>query len=119
MIAPAHLVGVGAVIGAVCRYAVGESLPDEQFPAGTLAVNVLGSFLLGLVVFAGFERGILQFVGVGFCGAFTTYSSFSFETVRLWETGERVRAGLYAGGTLVLAVAGVGLAALLVSVASL
>ena len=62
-----------------------------RFPWGTLAVNVLGSLLLGLVLGAGASGAasaeVLTLVGTGFCGALTTYSTFSFETVRLVEEG--------------------------------
>jgi CrcB protein len=77
-------------------------------------VNVLGSFVLGLVVFAGMNNEVLLFVGIGVCGSFTTYSLFSFQTVRLWEIGDRLRAGIYALGTLALCLVGAGLAAGLV-----
>ncbi len=113
----AHLVGTGGAIGAVLRYAVGQYVSNERFPFATLTVNVLGSFLLGLITFAGAGGDVLLFVGVGVCGSFTTYSSFSVETVRLWETGSRLRASIYAAGTLVaclLAVAGGWLIATLV-----
>ena len=78
-------------------------------------MNVIGSFVLGLVAFLGTSNEVVLFVGVGACGSFTTYSSFSFETVRLWETGDRLRATLYAVGTLGLCLIAAGCAALLVT----
>lgn len=111
MIEPAHLVGTGGAIGAVLRYLVGQWLVHDRVPVGTLAVNVGGSFVLGVVTFAGLSSDIGLLVGVGVCGSFTTYSSFSFETVRLWEAGDRVGAVLYAGGTFGVCVAAVALAA--------
>ena len=108
---PAHLLGTGGAIGAVLRYTVGQTLPDNRFPFSTLAVNVLGSFVLGFVVFTGFNSEIALFVGTGACGSFTTYSSFSVRSVRIWETGERVRASIYALGTLALCLTAAGLAA--------
>ncbi|MDX1744499.1 MAG: fluoride efflux transporter CrcB [Halobacteriales archaeon] len=114
---PGLLVGTGGVVGAVLRYAVSLRLDHEEFPTGTLAVNVLGSFVLGLVTFAGAETDVLLFVGTGACGAFTTFSSFSFETVRLWEDGSRGRAGLNAVGTLAAALIAIAIAWGLVQVA--
>ncbi len=109
-IPPAQLVGAGGALGAVLRYLVGEFVPSERFPFGTLAVNVLGSFALGVVTVAAASTDIVLFVGIGICGSFTTYSSFSVETVRLWESGSRLRAAIYAVGTLCLCLLAVGVA---------
>jgi CrcB protein len=114
-ILPPLLVGVGGALGALGRFAVTRYVPAETLPMGTLAVNVLGSFLLGLVTFAGAGENLLLFVGVGACGSFTTFSSFSFETVRLYERGHPWRAALNAVGTLLGAGLAVGLAWLLAS----
>ena len=113
---PAQLVGAGGALGALLRHAVTGRLGSEEFPVGTFAVNVLGSFALGLVAFLGAGNEVALFVGTGACGSFTTFSSFSFETVRLWETGERARAGVNAVGNLVGAGVALGLAWLLARV---
>ncbi|PSP69595.1 fluoride efflux transporter CrcB [Halobacteriales archaeon QH_6_68_27] len=113
-IAPAHLVGAGGALGAVLRHAVSQRVEAGEFPAGTLVVNVVGSFVLGFVVALGAESGVALFVGTGACGSFTTFSSFSVETVRLWETGARRRAFVNAAANLAGAVAAVGLAWVLV-----
>jgi CrcB protein len=91
-IAPAHLVGTGGAIGAILRYYVTQKTYMERFPLGTLTVNVLGTFMLGLIVFLSGNNSILLFLGTGACGSFTTFSSFSVETVQLWEAGDRIRA---------------------------
>ncbi|WP_224332847.1 fluoride efflux transporter CrcB [Haloprofundus halobius] len=106
---PAHLVGTGGAVGALLRYLVGELVDDESFPLSTLTVNVVGSFVLGVVTFAGVGDTALLLVGTGACGSFTTFSSFSFETVRLWETGERREA--VANATVNLVGAGLALGA--------
>ncbi|HMB50547.1 fluoride efflux transporter CrcB [Natronoarchaeum rubrum] len=113
---PAHLVGTGGAIGAVLRYAVGQLLAHDRFPFSTLAVNVAGSFVLGLVVFASVGNEVALLVGTGACGSFTTYSSFSVQSVGLWEDGDRLRAALYALGTLCLCVLAAGVAAGVVAV---
>jgi CrcB protein len=107
---PAHLVGIGGATGALLRYLVSEFVPAGEYPYGTIAVNVLGSFLLGLAVFAGIGGDTGLLVGTGLLGAFTTFSSFSFETVRLWETGDRRRAVGNLLGTFLGAVGAIGVA---------
>lgn len=107
-IQPAHLVGLGGAVGAVLRHVVGQRVAGAEFPTGTLVVNVLGTFVLGFVTFLGSADGVLLFVGTGACGAFTTFSSFSFETVRLWEEGDPLRAAT--NGLVNLVGAGLALA---------
>ncbi|WP_227355601.1 fluoride efflux transporter FluC [Haladaptatus salinisoli] len=88
---PAFLVGVGGMLGALSRHLVGRALPGER--RDTLAVNVVGSFVLGALTAGLTENSaMVTLFGTGFCGAFTTFSSFAFETVRLYERGERRRA---------------------------
>lgn len=110
MIEPIFLVGTGGAIGAVLRHYIGVWLQDVRVPIATLSVNVFGSFVLGLITFAHVTDHLLLFVGIGACGSFTTYSTFSLETIQLWENGEWLRATIYAGGTLLAAglAAGVG-----------
>jgi len=110
----ALLVGVGGAVGASSRYLVGRLLAHYSAPWATLAVNALGSFLLGVVVFGVNSSAAALVVGVGFCGAFTTFSSFSYQTVQLWEQGDRGRALLNAGGSLFGALLAFGSAWLLV-----
>ncbi|QCC58595.1 fluoride efflux transporter CrcB [Natrinema thermotolerans] len=111
---PAHVVGTGGAIGAVCRYLVGHwvssRLESGRLPLATFVVNVVGSFLLGLVVFAGASESTLRLVATGFCGSFTTFSSFSVETVRLYEDGDRVLAIGNAAAGLAGSLAAIGLA---------
>lgn len=116
---PAHLLGTGGAIGAVLRYMVGQLLVHDRFPFSTLVVNVVGSFVLGLIVFAGFDSEAVLFIGTGACGSFTTYSSFSAQTVRMWETGDRFRATIYSIGTLGVCLIAVGIAAGITSIIQL
>ncbi|WP_199174706.1 fluoride efflux transporter CrcB [Halegenticoccus soli] len=111
---PAHLLGTGGALGAVLRYLVGEAVPAEEFPVATLVVNVVGSFVLGLVTFGGVGGDVALFVGGGMCGAFTTYSSFSVQTVLLWERRTPLLAAVNAAGNLLSCVGAVWLARLLV-----
>ena len=74
----ALLVVLGACVGAPARLLLSRAVADEN---GTLLVNVLGSLLIGL--FAGLSTHLYALLGVGFCGAFTTYSTFAVEAVTL------------------------------------
>ena len=93
----------------------------RSFPLGTLSVNVLGSlssgFLTGLALYHAVPAVAKTVLGTGFCGAFTTFSTFAFETVRLGEDGsvQEGVANVVANtvGCLLAAAAGLGLAALL------
>jgi len=115
---PAYLVGTGAAVGAVARYLVANLVVKWQgsgpFPTATLVVNVIGSFVLGLVVLGGASDPAALLIGTGACGAFTTYSSFSVQTVRLWEDGKVGLAAVNAVGNFALSAAAVGVAWLLV-----
>jgi CrcB protein len=102
---PSLLIGLGGAVGAVLRHVVGVALDSERFPYSTLTVNVVGSGVLAAVIAVGFNRPLVLLVGTGACGAFTTFSSFAFETVRMWETGARGRAALNAAANLALALA--------------
>ena len=103
------LVAVGGLIGAVARYwlaGVVQRLSGASFPAGTLAVNLLGSFVLGTVMVLSLERGLIDadvrtLLAVGVCGGFTTMSTFSYETLALLRDGETALAMGNVGVTVV------------------
>jgi len=110
MASPFLLVGAGGVLGALARHLLGERI--ERGTLDTLAVNVLGSFALGVLVAVPAGDSLLLLAGTGFCGAFTTFSTFAFETVRLFETGHRRRAAGNAAANLAGALAAVALGSL-------
>ena len=96
------LVALGAAVGAPLRYAVSSTWDSRhRFHLGTAAVNVVGSFLLGLFSALALSDHALALLGVGFCGGFTTYSAFAVQTHQL---GPR-RGAAYAVGTISLALA--------------
>lgn len=81
---------LGAAVGAPLRYLTDrlvQSRHDSAFPWGTFVVNVAGSFVLGALVASRAGGPWAALLGVGFCGALTTYSTFGYETVRLVEDG--------------------------------
>lgn len=81
------LVALGAALGAPLRF-VSAHLLDERWHWGTLLVNTIGSFLLGLCTAIGLSGSALALVGTGFCGGLTTYSAFAVQThARGWRAG--------------------------------
>ncbi|MEU9788505.1 fluoride efflux transporter CrcB [Streptomyces phaeochromogenes] len=115
------LVIVGGMVGAPLRYLTDravQSRHDTVFPWGTFAVNVVGCLILGMLTgaaVAGAASSHLQLLlGTGLCGALTTYSTFSFETLRLAEDGARHYA---AANVIASVVVGLGAAFAGVSVA--
>lgn len=107
-------VSVGAAAGGVARFyltAFVQQRAGADFPAGTLVVNVTGSFLLGFLVRLLLQTALVTpemraLLTTGFCGGYTTFSTFSYETALLLEDGEYRRAGLYVGSSVALALAG-------------
>ena len=116
MSAPAWAAFIAAAAsGAVLRYVIDASVIDRTkglFPWGTLLINFTGSivlgFLTGLGLYHGFAKTPRVVLGTGFCGAYTTFSTFSFETVRLLEEGEAIEALGNALGTLLSCALGAG-----------
>ncbi|MGH7416860.1 MAG: fluoride efflux transporter CrcB [Candidatus Rokuibacteriota bacterium] len=104
------LVCLGGAVGTGARYLLGGLVVrwlGADFPYGTLLINVLGSFLVGLVQQVGLSTLLIPdtlrlVLTIGVMGGFTTYSSFSYETLKLAETGSWVGASLYVGLTTAL-----------------
>jgi CrcB protein len=106
------LVLLGGALGAPVRYVVDlivQSRHDSVLPWGTFAVNAAGSLVLGAtaggVAAAGGPGWVLTLAGTGFCGALTTFSTFSFETVRLAEEGALGAAAVNVAGSVVVGAA--------------
>ena len=115
-------VALGGALGAVSRYLVSGWIQDASasfFPWGTLGVNVAGSLLLGFALVwlqgtvASAEARAL--VTIGFMGSFTTFSTFSYETVAMLRDGQWWRAGAYVTGSLALGLVAIATGAVLAS----
>lgn len=95
-------VGIGGFFGSILRYAI-SNLPineNGEFPVKTLIINVVGSFLIGLIISyslkdKSIDPRIILLIKVGFCGGFTTFSTFSFETIDLIGNGKYGLAVIY------------------------
>lgn len=99
------LVVVGGAIGAPLRYLTDRTVQtwhETLFPWGTFAVNAAGSLVLGVLAGATVSSATYALVGTGLCGALTTYSTFSYETLRLAERGRGPLAGAYVCGSLLV-----------------
>lgn len=115
-------VALGGAFGAVCRHGVNlgaVKLLGHGFPYGTLAVNIIGSFLIGLVIASMAQswqasETLKFFIVTGFLGAFTTFSTFSLDAVTLWERKEYIQTALYMGGSVMVSIAALMLAMIIV-----
>jgi fluoride exporter len=100
----------GGILGTLARYFlqgwVQQRSSLETFPIGTLAINLIGSFILGLVIRLATGSTLINpdlraGLTIGFCGAFTTMSTFSYESMKLLADGEYWFAGMYVGGSVI------------------
>jgi fluoride exporter len=122
---PFLLVAVGGAIGSVARFAVGRWVDawfsGAEFPFGTFVVNIVGSFILGILALWVLERlppnfrGLYLLFGTGFCGGFTTFSTFEWETYKLVRDGSWWLAGFNVIGSVICGFVGIIAAAIVVS----
>ena len=104
-------VAIGAALGGVARYYLASAIQQRvgpTFPWGTLAINVSGGLLLGVLMryalaTPSVSAELRAFLTTGFCGGYTTFSTYSYETATLLEDGQYGRAGTYALASVVLA----------------
>ena len=116
------VVGIGGFVGTVCRYLIGL-LPigtDNAFPIKTLAINVIGSFLIGLIAAFSAKNSelnpqVVLMLRVGVCGGFTTFSTFAYESTELMKDGHVMLALGYILASIILGVLAIFLAQLLVN----
>ncbi|OUO78621.1 hypothetical protein B5F53_10070 [Blautia sp. An249] len=109
-------VGAGGCVGAVLRYLLGL-LPvwdKSPFPFSTLLINTIGAFIIGVVSgyamkHTGSNEYLILFLKTGLCGGFTTFSTFSLETLQLYRNGNFLSAGCYAAGSVLICVTAAGI----------
>ncbi len=104
------LVGLGGGLGSILRYVTGLVITTKLFPYATLTVNIIGSFIIGIIfALALKEQDLLSnwklFLATGFCGGFTTFSAFSLENMGLLQSGKTGLALMYIVLSIVLGIA--------------
>jgi fluoride exporter len=107
-------IAIGAAVGGVSRYYLSAAVQHRMgstFPWGTLVINVTGSLLLGFLMRYAISTPAVSvemraLLTTGFCGGYTTFSTYSYETAALIEDGQLGRAGTYALASVLLALAG-------------
>lgn len=105
-------VGAGGFIGAVLRYLITLIPLKTEFPLKTLAVNLIGCFVIGIIAQLAQDKlsdnaRLILFLKVGICGGFTTFSSFALETDELLHNGRYMAAVLYAAASVFIGIAAV------------
>ena len=98
------LIGIGGFLGAVCRFTLINELKKRilmSFPVPTMLVNIIGSFLLGLLVGLDLHKSVYVFAAIGFLGAFTTFSTFAVESVTLFQEKQKRCFLVYISGTFI------------------
>lgn len=97
---------IAGAIGTVCRYEIGKVITYQQFPMATLSVNALGSLLLGFLFakYAANQQQLFVILGIGFCGGFTTFSTFSLDLYKLLQAQQFLNFTAYLVLSLVLGI---------------
>ncbi|MDR3584227.1 MAG: fluoride efflux transporter CrcB [Desulfosporosinus sp.] len=111
------VIAIGGALGAMSRYGLGfwiSSKWNQGFPLGTFIINITGAFLLGFLNILFIEKLTISplwrlGIGVGFLGAYTTFSTFSYEVIMLLEGGSLLTAGLYTSLSVIVGFTGVAL----------
>ena len=109
------MISLGGVLGANARYLVAAWAAERfgtAFPYGTFIINITGSFALGLFMAFLQDRAFIHpnyrlFFATGFCGAYTTFSTFTYESLRLWQDGSVLLAFLNMAGSILVGMLGI------------
>ena len=102
-------IGIGGFIGSILRFVVQQAVDrtiQGTLPWGIFTVNIAGSLLIGIIMGVALHKNLLSdelrlFLATGFCGGFTTFSAFSFDSFKLVENGEYMHTLMYSGGSVI------------------
>jgi len=106
------LIGLGGALGSMLRYGTGLLIGQKMFPQATLFINVVGSFIIGMVMAYSLKSELFAanwklFLATGICGGFTTFSAFSFENLQLIQNGKFGMFAVYIAASLLLGIVAV------------
>lgn len=103
------LVGLGGILGSLSRFQLGKFVNKKstiKFPLGTFLINITGAILLGILTAMNFNKNIYAFLGDGFLGAYTTFSTFMYEGFSLFYNNKKLNAIFYIAISLILGIIG-------------
>lgn len=108
------LAGIGGAIGSILRYLFSQMIKSISFPLATFTVNILGSFLIGIIIalsirYSAFNSQWKIFLATGICGGFTTFSSFSMENLHLLQEGKWLTSLTYTVGSILIGIIATGI----------
>lgn len=105
------IVGLGGALGAICRYGISQLPISSIYPVATFVTNLIGAFIIGFVVGISEKKKvsdeIIIFIKTGFCGGFTTFSTFSLESMTLLKNGNYFVGSVYIILSILLCIIGV------------
>lgn len=103
------IVGIGGIFGGLCRFQLGKVISQKSnstFPVGTFIINISGAFLLGILTSVDPTKRTYLFLGDGFLGTYTTFSTFMYEGFNLFQGNEKLNAFTYILGSLIIGIVG-------------
>ncbi|MHC6180097.1 fluoride efflux transporter CrcB [Clostridium sp. JNZ X4-2] len=103
------LVGTGGILGSIARYGIGKAIlthSNSRFPIGTFIINITGAIMLGALTSAQIDTNIYSFLGDGFLGAYTTFSTFMYEGFNLFKDNEKLNAFMYILSSIIIGIIG-------------
>ncbi|CAB1244717.1 fluoride efflux transporter CrcB [Clostridium sp. WLY-B-L2] len=103
------LVGTGGILGSIARYGIGKTISkhvNARFPVGTFVINITGAIMLGILTSAQFGTNMYLFLGDGFLGAYTTFSTFMYEGFNLFKDNEKLNAFVYTLSSVIIGIIG-------------
>lgn len=103
------LMGTGGVLGSIARYSIGKFISrhvKDRFPIGTFIINITGAIMLGILTSSQSSTTMYSFLGDGFLGAYTTFSTFMYEGFNLFKDNEKLNAFIYILSSLIIGLIG-------------